>query len=287
VKLTQALRLFRDAVDPDEAITKRQLDGIMTVSGPEIAVSGAVVLGSGAFGKMHALSGTTNYAVTLPAAAGNAGRVIGFRVTASATALITLDGNAAETIDGQEARILWAQESAVLLCDGAGWTKIGGRSRPMICRMRIQNSADVFRAQQIANNAMTAVVLNQIDQDQGGMADLVNNRINIRRSSRYWLGYVVYYSTADATLAMPRALGNVQITASPDAARVGVRPTQSEGNAYSAVNFAGTTAGLPSDLLAGEALVFQTFQTSGEARWLFGHPTGAATLVYALEAPTW
>lgn len=45
---------------------------------------------------------------------------------------MTIDANSTELIDGQQTRIMWAGESAILLCDGTGWTKIAGKSIPML-----------------------------------------------------------------------------------------------------------------------------------------------------------
>jgi hypothetical protein len=85
-------------------------------------------------GRQHVCSGTTaNYTVTLPTAAGNAGKLLAFRMDAGLTKLVTIQGNGAELIDGSNTRIMWANETATLYCDGVGWSKIAGRFRSMSC----------------------------------------------------------------------------------------------------------------------------------------------------------
>lgn len=107
-------------------------------AGPEVAITGTVSLTASAFGKMHKISGTSaSYTITLPAASGNGGKIIGFRVLdlAAASKLYTLDGNGSETINGSLTRILRDGEWCVLICDGSNWFKIGGASRPMKCKI--------------------------------------------------------------------------------------------------------------------------------------------------------
>jgi len=273
---------------------KARLGNLLSVAGPEVSISGAAALTASAFGKMHVLSGSANYTVTLPAASGNAGKVIGFRVASSATALVTLDGNGSEQIDGETARVMWSGESALLLCDGAGWTKMAGRFRQMGCRMRIQiQAATPSEAQQIPTNLNTKVLVNQTDFDVGGAADLANNRIAVRRTGRYLCGFVVYYSTRSGNVPtvaaanpISRVIGSITVV-STDAGRNGSRPVQGESSAYSAASFASVNAVNPEMLYAGDYLELSTFQNSGEARWLYGSPTQAATLFWIQELPNW
>jgi len=108
-------------------------DALAAASGPlsplasaEIQIAAAASL---TIGRAHVCSGTAaDYTVTLPAAAGNAGRYVSVRMAPSLTRWVTLQGAGAELIDGLNARNMWAHESATLLCDGAAWTKVAGRS---------------------------------------------------------------------------------------------------------------------------------------------------------------
>ena len=116
------------------ATTGGSFDMFSVLSSAEIAVTTTATL---TLNRMHVCSGTTaDYAVTLPAVSGNAGKFIGIRIAPGCTRWITLTGNAAETIDGSNTRRMWAQESAILFCDGSTWSKMGGRSRPLHCILR-------------------------------------------------------------------------------------------------------------------------------------------------------
>lgn len=86
----------------------------------EVSVTGVTTLTANAFGKMHNVTGTT-YTITLPAAANNAGKFIGFRFLTTSYGIITLDGNASETIAGELTRKYTQYEWCVLYCDGSNW----------------------------------------------------------------------------------------------------------------------------------------------------------------------
>ena len=210
---------------------------------------------------------------------GNAGKVIGFRVSRSATAFVTLDGNASETIDGELTRMMWAQESAILLCTDSGWTKLSGRTRPTMCGMRVA-SATPTAAQLIPNNAPTKVLVNQTDFDQGGIADLVNNRMVARRSGKYSVGFIVYYNVLTTGNPVPRVLGNVSRAD-------GSRAAQAESSAYSSSSYPAVNVSVLAELAAGEILTFNTFQNSGGDRQLYGDPSTAATLFTIHEVVQW
>lgn len=145
----------------------------------EISVTGVV---TATIGRMHVCSGTSaDYTVTLPAASGNAGKLIGFRMAAGLTKLVTLDGNASETIDGALTRIMWAEESCILLCDGSTWFKIAGKSRPMFCVMRLGANQTG-----IVTGTLTTIALDTTDADNTGMmANSGSNRIEVKRPGAY------------------------------------------------------------------------------------------------------
>lgn len=147
--------------------------GLSTQS--EVVVGGAVTLTSAAFGKMHTCTGAVDYPVTLPAAAGNSGKLIGFRIANGFSKLVTLDGSASELIDSAATRIMWAGESAILLCDGTGWAKVAGRTLPMVCRMQGPDS------QSIAGSTYTNLTLSAAILNVGALADIPNNRIVMKR----------------------------------------------------------------------------------------------------------
>lgn len=153
--------------------------GAFPLDTAEVVIPGSTTLGSSAFGKMHVCAGSTDFTLGLPAAAGHRGELFGIRISNGYTKLVTLDGNSGELIDGAATRIMWAGESAILLCDGVGWTKIAGKSIPMVCRMQGPNTQSI-PTDTYTNLLLTAAVLNI-----GSLADTPNNRIVIRRAGLY------------------------------------------------------------------------------------------------------
>jgi len=149
-----------------------------------VSITGTTTLTSNAFGQLHQCSGTSaNYAVTLPAASGNAGKIISFQMVSGLTKLVTITGNGSETIDDSNTRIMWANETAVLYCDGTAWTKIGGKTIPMIGAMYKSGAT-----QTIATATDTKIVtqsVSPVDTGVSGMADTANSRIIIQRAGRY------------------------------------------------------------------------------------------------------
>ncbi len=103
--------------------------GLSTAS--EVSITAAITLDASCFGKMHVCTGTAaDYPVGLPAAAGNAGKLFGIRISYACTKIVTLNANSGELIDGLASNVMLAGDTAILLCDGFGWIKISGKSRP-------------------------------------------------------------------------------------------------------------------------------------------------------------
>lgn len=164
----------------------------------EVSITGVVTLDSTAFDKMHVITGTSaNYTITLPAVSGNAGKIIGFRVGAyaSATKLYTLDGNSSETINGKTTRALHAGEAAILLCDGTEWKKIAGLTIPYVCELEWNEATDPT----IAKNTITTLTLNNDVDDPYDMGNLANNRIDCIRGGDYTAFIGARYYTHTAT----------------------------------------------------------------------------------------
>jgi hypothetical protein len=158
-------------------------DLLSTLLSAEVALTGTTSLTGSAFGVMHTISGTSaDYTITLPAVSGNAGKFIGFRVLAAASAskLYTLDGNSSEVIDGATTRILWALETAILLCDGAAWFKVAGRTIPLLCQIKRTTNQTIADSTNTKAQCGTLIVDNL-----GTQADTANNRIVVRRAGRY------------------------------------------------------------------------------------------------------
>lgn len=156
-------------------------DLLTTLLNIEVSVTTTATL---TLSKMHVCSGTAaNYTVTLPAASGNAGKLIGIRMASALTKLVTLAGNAAELIDGENTRVMWSNESAILLCDGTGWSKIAGRSIPMRARARRAASYTFSATSAVAKS----VPVDTSEIDNTGLAYNASGYLTIQRTGSYAL----------------------------------------------------------------------------------------------------
>lgn len=153
-----------------------QIDFLAPLFSAEVSVTAAI---TATVGRQHVCSGTSaDYTVTLPAASGNAGRLIGFRMASGLTKLVTLDGNASETLDGVLTRIMWAGESCVLLCDGSNWFKVAGVSKPQTIKLVRTTTLS------IAHNTLTDVTWTAATWDDlSGFTS--GTTATIRRGGRY------------------------------------------------------------------------------------------------------
>lgn len=151
-------------------------------------------------GKHHVCSGTTaDYTVTLPAVSGNSGKLLSVEMSGALTKLVTLDGNASETIDGATTRVMWARETAVLLCDGTGWTKVGGKSIPMAMKAHADTSAQLFAAATFAKISLATEVY-----DYGSF--YTPSTVTIRRGGIYIANFGIRYNNNNATNTPVRAV---------------------------------------------------------------------------------
>lgn len=164
-------------------------DFLRALVNSEVSITTTATLTSTAFGKMHVCTGTAaNYTVNLPAVAGNTGKIIGVRMANALTKLVTLDAAASELIDGELTRPMWAQESAVLLCDGTGWVKLIGKTRPMQC------SAIGTASTSIPHNTATKVGLATLGAESlSGMLTTASSRITAQRKGTYFISALVSY----------------------------------------------------------------------------------------------
>jgi hypothetical protein len=140
-----------------------------------------------------ASAASSNYTITLPAAASNTGKTYYIKKTDNTVYTITIDGNASETIDGATTLVLYVQYDAVrIVCDGSNWHVISDEIRPHSCRL-VRTTA-----QTISNNTYTHIDFNSEDYDIGNIGDPVTNyRIDIRRSGVY---QVTAFMTTNADL---------------------------------------------------------------------------------------
>lgn len=188
--IDEAVRYERQAGDWIISSSGSTGDILSTLQSTEVSITGATTFTASSFGKMHVCSGTIgDYSVALPAAAGNAGKIIGLRMAAGLTRLVTIDASGAELIDGQATRVMWANEVAILLCDGSAWTKIAGKSLPMSCGM-YPSAASITVA---LSPTLTLMTIDTAIFNNGGMANPASNRIDIRRQGVYRVTAHVYY----------------------------------------------------------------------------------------------
>ena len=222
--------------------------------------------------RMHVCSGTTSdYTVTLPAASGNAGKLIGFRMATGLTKLITIDGNSTETIDGATTRIMWAGESCILLCDGSNWFKIAGKTIPIV--QRCVNSSSAGAVQTISTATMTLVAMVTATNDPVGKVDVANDRIYAPRSGTYNISGVAYY--------------NLGFTAARVLSRIFKNASELFGSEASAANASGFPTSRCEDsvaLASGDYVDLRTYQDSGSSADLYGQELNILTVT---EVPTW
>ena len=134
------------------------------------------------------LGSPADYTVTLPAVSGNAGKLISFEMAEDLTKLVTVDGNASEEIDGETSRAMWAMETAILSCDGSKWTKVGGKSIPMI------SSMDSTVNTLVPISTFTTIEYDAVISDPAGLVDLANERFVIKRAGLYQLESIAAFS---------------------------------------------------------------------------------------------
>ena len=246
-------------------------DRIADLTSAEIAITGT---DTATISRQHVCSGTTaDYTVTLPAASGNAGKFISFRMAPGLTKLVTLDGNASETIDGALTRIMWAGESAELYCDGSAWSKMAGRSIPMSATMRLS-------AQQtgVLTGTPTKILLNVIDLDNTGrLGDTTNKRVNIIRPGEYAIRGIMMWDFAVGN--MPRSIAMIY--------KNGSAIFQNEGYVEGGAFGGGMVATPYTTLAAGDFIEFWGLQNSGSTDEFYGVATGSSTTIAVQEIITW
>jgi hypothetical protein len=248
---------------------------LATLVNAEVSVTASTTLTATAFGKLHVCSGTTaDYTVGLPAVSGNAGKFIGFRMAPGLTKFVTLDANASELIDGATTRIMWANETAILYCDGSAWTKVAGRSIPLICGMYPTTSVTVLSATQ------TAVNLSGVIQDNsGGMAETASNRMRIKRPGTYRVNANCYYQAGSNTMNTIQCLVPKNGTATNVGSET-IWQTIAAAEAFR-VRYIDDVLGL----VAGDTVSLTANQTGGTRSLYVNDPTW--TYLKLSEVPSW
>ncbi len=165
----------------------------------ETAMTADTTLTATAYGKAYLVTITSaDITATLPAAANHTGETIRFRVAGSSTKLLTLDGNSTETLDGSLTRIMWAGESCEIMSDGTNWSKITGKTIPMVLKLT-RASTDQSG---IAASTWTAILMDTnsaTSNAPAAMWDSGNNRGKAVRPGRYLVTVFVYESAGGSS----------------------------------------------------------------------------------------
>lgn len=205
--------------------------------------------------------------LTLPNATANKNKFVGISVSqATKSKLFTINAIANQYIDGLSNRVMWTGESAILLSDGANWTKVGGVSRPMICSMTKTGGDQTLNSATVTVIAIDTV----ISDNTGRMCDATNNRINILRAGSYQNGGSASFKNMPVT---PRVFSNGKLNGatylwqSETTANTGTWPTPF-GFSYTSNS-------------KGDYLQLTAYQDSGSAQQIDGVNTGATT--YSVE----
>lgn len=114
-----------DSSKPISTATQTALDLKTDLASTLVSITGATVLTSTAFGKVHVCTGTSaDYDLTLPTAAGSTGQRITIKGAAALTKVVTVLCNGAETIDGYTTRKLSTNGLFVVMSDGTNWVMV-------------------------------------------------------------------------------------------------------------------------------------------------------------------
>lgn len=92
------------------------VDSLLAFAQSEVSVAGATTLSSTAFGRQHSVTGSSDYAITLPAATSNTGKTIGFSFRQNSGVLVRLTG---VSMGGLSDRYYMPGESLVLRSNGS------------------------------------------------------------------------------------------------------------------------------------------------------------------------
>lgn len=239
-------------------------DIVSTLTSAEISITGTA---TATISRWHVCSGTSaDYTVTLPTAASNAGKMIGFRMATGLTKIVTLDGNGSETIDGVTTRLMWAGESALLMSDGSNWFKIAGKSIPMSASLTMASDQNMG-----TTGVYQKVTLDTVDYNLASMADTGNNRLLIRRGGLY-----TFYTTTRYNNASFGADGFIALY--KNGSFVGTTERQGQMGTYQSVQGAGNI-----QLAAGDYVETWFAQNSGSTRTLLA----ASCFMTLTEVPQW
>ena len=176
-----------------------QLAGNLLLGAGEISVTGET---TATIGRMHVCSGTAaDYNVFLPTPAGNAGKLIGFRMSPLLTKFVTLigtgePGTGTGSIDHAASRTMWTSEAAILYCDGADWFKVAGKTIPMTATAAPSGNTSIA-----GSLASTKISLNTVVSDPSGLVDTGTGAIIARRDGTLEVTSSVRFTSLPANVS--------------------------------------------------------------------------------------
>lgn len=230
---------------------------------------------SGDYGTViHCNPTSANITLTLPAVSGNTNKMLLVVVDATATKLVTLDGNGSENIDGASTRIMHNGESALLQVTSTQHVKLSGVTIPMTCLMAPSGTTSVASGSAVKIGLNTTVVDNS-----GLMADTSNTRINIVRPNNYIVAAYVRASGLNTNTAR-------WISATYKNNVTSNFFTQSECSGLNGA-FVGSVAPVVVPLVSGDYIELYAFQTSGSTQTAGGTGTTEDTNLLLIEQPQW
>ena len=162
-------------------LEKRAVDNApaMDYANP-VTLTAATTLTATAFGKHHICNATglALYIIALPAPAGHAGKLLSIRVADTASGMWALQG---ADINGATERRLWAGETALLECNGTGYRKISGATKPLTAKLR--TAAAAFSVTGFLSLQPLPVIV--YDTSPGGLMSATANQLTILRPAQY------------------------------------------------------------------------------------------------------
>lgn len=237
----------------------------------ETQVSGATTLAAGL--SYVCLGTSANYTVTLPTAVGAAGQIIHVRMSGALTRLVTLATTNSQSIDGKPTRVMFSGEAATLMSDGSNWTKVGGKSLPMLATMRRVSTQSVS-----SGAAVASIAWNGTDLDNTGlMADASGiGKITIRRTGIYRVSVYIY-----SPAVVPGGFLTLQLMAgTASAAFMSETPASPGGKRTFNLN-------RQLALNAGDVIDAQAAAANGTSWDILGDPTSNASYIDVNEVSTW
>lgn len=241
----------------------------------EVDVSANTTLTGDSFGIMYnCVTGDpdANYQITLPDPTGNDGKLLGIRIAQGNAGLVQIDGDGAD-IDGEPTRLLWENEVAILKAQGGAWTKIAGKSRPM---MGFLYRTD---AQSIGPGGWVTIQVDQISvAEPAAFVNVAEHRIDILRPGRY---------IAEAFATLTSVSGSFLCVVSPAKGSFPAEdPNAFNYNAAGVYVTAGGTGTAPAKCSAGESWYCVMFQ-NGLASFDTGGASSERPCLSVVEVPEW